>query len=152
MSPRPTLAALAVLAACGGTDRAAESPDQGASMAPQLAFTLTTARATRAPGDTVVAVLQLVNQGGGEATVPFTSGQRYDLALVAEAGDTLWRWSNERGFIQALGEERLAPGASLHWEEAVVLPMAPGRYLLTAWITSPDAPAAEPLLLEVRAP
>ena len=152
MTSHPTLAALALLASCGEGSRPEEVPDQGASMAPELAFTLTTARATRAPGDTVVAVLQLVNQGGSEAAVPFTSGQRYDLALVAEAGDTLWRWSNERGFIQALGEERLAPGTSLHWEEAVVLPMAPGRYLLTAWITSPDAPSAEPLLLEVRAP
>lgn len=150
---RPAFPAfLALLVACGGSDRAAESPDRGATMAPELAFTLTTTRATRAPGDTVVAVLELVNQGGGEAVLPFTSGQRYDLALLAEAGDTLWRWSNERGFIQALGEERLAAGTSLHWEEAVVLPMAPGRYLLTAWITSPAAPAAEPLLLEARAP
>lgn len=121
-------------------------------MAPELAFTLTTTRATWAPGDTVIAALDLVNRGGGEAVLPFPSGQRYDLALMEEAGDTLWRWSNERGFIQVLGEERLAGGGALHWEEPVALPAAPGHYLLSAWVTSPGAPTAEPLLLEVRAP
>ncbi len=143
---------LTLLAACTAGERPADTPDEGATMAPELAFTLTTTRATWAPGDTVVAALDLVNRGGGEAVLRFNSGQRYDLALTEEAGDTLWRWSNERGFIQALGEERLAAGASLHWEEPVVLPAAAGRYLLTAWVTSPDAPPAEPLLLEVRAP
>jgi hypothetical protein len=151
-APRLHALALTLLAACTAGERPADTPDEGATMAPELAFTLATTRATWAPGDTVVAALDLVNRGGGEAVLPFSSGQRYDLALTEEAGDTLWRWSNERGFIQALGEERLAAGASLHWEEAVTLPAAPGRYLLSAWVTSPGAPPAEPLLLEVRAP
>lgn len=149
---RLRLYGLALLAACGDTERAGDTPDQGASAAPEVAFTLTTTRASWAPGDTAVAVLDLVNRGGGEAVFAFASGQRYDLALLAEAGDTLWKWSNERAFIQALGEERLAGGASLHWEELVALPGTAGRYLLTAWVTSPGAPAAEPLLLEVQRP
>lgn len=148
---QPTVA-MALVLACGAGDRPADTPDEGATMAPELAFTLTTTRATWAPGDTVVAALDLVNRGGGEAVLSFNSGQRYDLALTAESGDTLWRWSNERGFIQVLGEEHLAAGASLHWEEPVALPAAPGRYLLSAWVTSAGAPPAEPLLLEVRSP
>jgi hypothetical protein len=149
---RTRLTAIALLAACAGTDRPSDVPDQGATAAPELAFTLAATRASWAPGDTVVAVLDLANRGGGEAVLQFSSGQRYDLALLAEAGDTLWRWSNERGFIQVLGEERLAAGAALHWEEPVVLPATPGRYLLNAWLTSPGAPTAEPLLLEVQSP
>lgn len=149
---RPRLLALALLVACAGADQPEPAPDRGAALAPELALTLTTTRATWAPGDTALAALDLANRGGAEAVLRFSTGQRYDLALLAEAGDTLWRWSNERGFIQALGEERLAAGASLHWEEPVALPAAPGRYRLVAWVTSPDAPAAEPLLLEVQRP
>ena len=149
---RTRLPLLALLAACAGPDRPGDTPAEGATAAPELAFTLTATRASWAPGDTVIAVLDLANRGGGEAVLQFTSGQRYDLALLGESGDTLWRWSNERGFIQVLGEERLATGAARHWEEPVVLPAAPGRYLLSAWLTSPGAPTAEPLLLEVRRP
>ena len=59
--------------------------------------------------------------------------------------------SYERGFMMALGEERVEPGDELVWEEPVPLPAEPGAYRLAGWVASGDAPLAPPVPLVVRA-
>jgi hypothetical protein len=93
-----------------------------------------------APGDTVRAVLNLVNRSDRERILTFPSTQRFDLAILDEAGETLGSWSATRSFAQVVEEERLAPGETLHYEASIAVPSAPGSYHLQGSLTAPDTP------------
>ncbi|MGH7585067.1 MAG: BsuPI-related putative proteinase inhibitor [Gemmatimonadales bacterium] len=153
LSFRP--AALAsLLLACGGADETRDQPPEAGQAAapPALELTLTTAQPSWAAGDSAVAVLTLRNTGGEPAVLNFTSGQRYDFSLLGTDNDTLWSWSSDKGFIQALGQETVPPGDQIAWEERIPLPSRPGTYMLAGSVTSPDAPTVAPIPVVVTPP
>ena len=154
MRHRITTSLLPLLIACGAAD-APEPPADGATPMEEgqsdVRLALVAVPDTGAPGDSITGRLVLRNDGNLGSTLRFPSGQRYDFALLSERGDTLWKWSYERGFMMALGEERLEPGSELVWEEPVPLPAEPGAYRLAGWVASGDAPLAPPVPLVVRA-
>lgn len=105
----------------------------------QLELRVSTDRARYAPGDTILATFSVTN-AGVRLTVRFSSGQRYDFALLDAAGREIWRWSAERGFIQVLGEETVEPGGSLRYQERIAAPREAGTYRLVAELVSMDGP------------
>jgi len=70
-----------------------------------------------AVGDTVFFVLQVTNAGTEPVDLHFRSGQSYDF-VVMDGERTVWRWSDDQMFTQALRREVLAPGATLRFEES----------------------------------
>jgi Intracellular proteinase inhibitor len=66
-------------------------------------------------GDTVQFELLVANGGRDPAVLEFPTSQRYDFAVMTESGDTLWLWSREMMFAQAVGSETIAPGQELQY-------------------------------------
>ena len=117
-----------------------------------LTASLALDRARCAPNETVDVELRVVNAGGDEVVVGFSSGMRYDV-VVERDGTELWRWSEGRAFAQMLGEETIPPrGGALAYRVRVPAPSAPGRYRVVATLASYDRPLAadEQLLVEQR--
>jgi len=91
--------------------------------------------------------LTLRNSAAEPLVLRFASGQIYDLAIKNERGDTLLRWSDGKGFTQALQDITVAPGAEKN--SVILLPLAgktgaplpPGRYTAEAWLTTTGQPA-----------
>jgi hypothetical protein len=71
--------------------------------------------------DLVRLTLHVTNTSGAPIDLEFTSGQRYDFQIAEVDGDlvgeTLWTWSMDKSFMQALGTETLEPGGSLRFTE-----------------------------------
>lgn len=90
-------------------------------------------------GDAVGLDLAVANADTVAVRVTFSSSQRYDFAVLDEAGDEVWRWSAERMFTQAITEEVVPAGAVLEyheeWPDAVA-----GRYRVVARFESIDHP------------
>ncbi len=101
---------------------------------------LATSLSVETAGDTVRMTLQVTNATAGPLTVSFPSGQTYDFAVL-RGGETLWQWSANKRWIQALRDETLAPGETRTYAEPWV-PEAPVRGELTArgWLTSSSHP------------
>jgi len=70
-----------------------------------------------AVGDTVFFVFQVTNSSTEPIDLHFSSGQTYDFAVM-DGERTVWRWSADQMFTQALRHEVLAPGATLRFEES----------------------------------
>jgi hypothetical protein len=102
------------------------------------------------PGDSLDVELRLVNRSQEVAVLEFTSGQRYDLLVVNGSGDTVWRWSDGRGFIQALGQERVAAGDALLYAERVPAPVEPGQYVVVGLLTASNAPLRAETTVRIR--
>jgi hypothetical protein len=71
--------------------------------------------------DLVRLTLHVTNTTAAPIELEFTSGQRYDFQIAEVSGElvgeTLWTWSMDKSFMQALGTETLAPGGSLRFTE-----------------------------------
>lgn len=133
------LAAALLAAACAPAAPPAGSgmPAPGGSAAsPALATSLSVETA----GDTVRMTLQVTNAAAGPVTVAFPSGQTYDFAVL-RGDETLWHWSADKQFMQALREETLAPGETRTYTEAWVAGgSARGELAARAWLTSSSHP------------
>jgi hypothetical protein len=85
-------------------------------------------------------VMTITNAGGEPVEVIFASGQSYDFE-VRQGGATLWRWSEDRMFTQAMREERLAPGERWTFEEMWQAPAgASGGFEVVGSLTSANRP------------
>lgn len=133
------LAAVLLATACTPVPR----PAQGGAPAPRgdaASADLASSLSVETAGDSVRMTLQVTNAAAGPLTVAFASGQTYDFAVL-RGGETLWQWSADKRWMQALRDETLAPGETRTYTEAWV-PGAAARGELTAraWLTSSSHP------------
>jgi hypothetical protein len=133
------LAAALLAAACTPVP----PPAQGGPSAPggdAASAELASSLSVETAGDTVRMTLQVTNAAPGPLRIAFSSGQTYDFAVL-RGGETLWSWSADKQFMQALRDETLAPGETRTYTEAWV-PGGTARGELTAraWLTSTSHP------------
>ena len=133
------LAAAALLAAAC----APVPPAEGGAPAPRqdtAAEALVSSLSVETAGDTVRLTLQVTNATTGPLRLAFNSGQTYDFAVL-RGDETLWQWSQDKRWIQALRDETLAAGETRTYTEPWV-PGAAARGELTAraWLTSSSHP------------
>lgn len=85
----------------------------------------------------------VTNENEEAVTFEFTSGQRFDFALFNENGEQEFLMSSVSSFIQALGEETVAPGEELSYEFEIppLEDLEAGTYTLQAWLTPSDGAA-----------
>lgn len=93
--------------------------------------------------DSVRVTYRAVNVSRESLHLMFRSGQVYDLVLEGPEGE-MWRWSDGRGFTDALHAQWLASGDSLVVREAFARPvMGDGDYALRGYLAvTPDEPGA----------
>ena len=113
-------------------------------------ITVTTDKSTYAPGEPISLALDVTNQDDTVITFEFASGQRHDFEITSEAGKLLWRWSADKGFIQVLGEEQLAPGDTLTYQERFEGPLSSGTYAVVGALVSTNFPLLARAAITVR--
>lgn len=88
--------------------------------------------------------LEVVEAGGGAAArltvtnpqqravdLRFPTSQRYDF-VVRRKGGEVWRWSRDKGFLMVVTTDRIGPGETFTYTEA--LPgLTPGTYTVEAY-------------------
>ena len=128
----PLIVLVLALAACTPPPAEGPGPLPGAGEASPLIASLSVQ-----PGaDSVRLTLQVTNAGTTPVALSFSSGQSYDFA-VRSGGTTLWTWSADRGFIQALRTETLAAGETRTWSESWTPPRGTsGTLTAVATLTS----------------
>lgn len=152
-------AALLASAACGsGVDTASDrSPvpegERSASAHGPVGFSLSVDRPGYRPGQDIRMELRVFNRTDRTVTLEFRDGQRYDFVLEREDGTEMWRWSDERQFIQVLGEETLGPEREeLVYRERYGGNLSAGTYRLRAELVSSSHSMSASLTLEVEQP
>jgi hypothetical protein len=110
---------------------------------PDLSFTLAIDRPVynTDPAPVMQARLSIRNTSSLPVTLPFSSGQQYDLAIRDAAGRQVFLWSESKAFIQVLTQFDLNPGektfvieVSLADRTGKALPQ--GRYTVEGWLTT----------------
>ncbi len=72
---------------------------------------------TKTAKDSVKLLFSLDNISDRELKLTFGSGMRYDFAVYDSRDEEIYRWSNDKGFTQALIELKLKPSDSIEFEE-----------------------------------
>ena len=97
--------------------------------------------------DAVELTLHVTNTSGAPIELEFSSGQRYDFQVSevvdGVVGETVWTWSADKSFMQALGTETLAPGASLRYTETWPANGSRGDFMGIATLTSTSHPVRQ---------
>jgi len=90
----------------------------------------------------MTARLTLRNTTDQEIEIEFPSGQKYEIQIKNERGETVYTWSADKAFIQVFETLKLSKG-ELNWVETIRLsaaeegkPLAAGRYIAEAWLTT----------------
>lgn len=67
--------------------------------------------------DRITMNLVITNNSSNPVILDYTSGQRYDVALLDNSKNTLYRWSADKLFIQELSSIQIEPGQSLGYSD-----------------------------------
>lgn len=98
--------------------------------------------------------LQVYNYSRIPVTLDFTTSQRYDFAIYNSKGREVWRWSDDKAFLQVLGQVTLSPGESILYTTAYEFIDANGRpmpadlYTLKGELTASDMTLWTPRKIE----
>lgn len=122
------------IGACAG-ERSGEAEGRGgAGGAAQLS--LRVEPGVVGPRGPVTAVLGLRNGSDTAITLRFATAQRYDFSVIDSAGTVVWRWSANRTFAQAAGEQTVPPGWEVNYEERFAAPSGRGPYRVVATVSA----------------
>ena len=117
---------------------------------PAIEVSVTTDRAAYAPDEPIAMRLNVTNRTDTSVVFHFSDGQRYDFLIQDVSGDTLWRWSADKGFIQVLGEEHLAPSDTLTYRERFEGRLPPGTYTVVGMLVATNHPLRASTTITVR--
>lgn len=95
----------------------------------------------RTSGNAISFSLQVVNHTRKGVELTFPTGQTHDFVVLDSAGREMWRWAEGRMFTQTLRNKSLSRGEA--FEVAARMsraPLAPGRYVARATLTSQNYP------------
>jgi hypothetical protein len=101
-------------------------------------------------------VIVVINTSEKLLPFRFNTGQTFDIVITNEAGNEVWRWSKERFFTQVVRSDSIRPKGRWQFQEAWNRrdndgnPLEPGRYRITATITSLPAVTAPPVFVDLR--
>lgn len=83
----------------------------------------------------------VTNDGDDPVELTFPSALQADI-VVADGDHEVWRWSDDRAFVQVVTTETLGPGESLTVEETCPAP-GPGEYIVEATLLATNADVDE---------
>ena len=111
---------------------------------------VTADKSTYAAGEALKLTVTVENRGTQPVTLTFRTAQRFDVRVQDAAGREVWRWSADRMFAQATGEERLAPGTRRSWNVVVREPLPAGSYKVVASLESVNLEVSGSIGITVR--
>lgn len=132
------LAALFVAALAACTPPPATTGGAAAEPRPQAEGPLASSLQVETFPDSVRFSLQVTNGSTAAVPITFSSGQSFDF-VVERDGREVWRWAADKGFTQAIREERFAPGETRTFSAAWAPPRGTtGSFTARGVLTSVD--------------
>ena len=124
------------LLACSGVrgEQALQGPQLISNA--QEVVSLSTDKQTYATDDVIGLTLELQNNSDQALVLDFSTGQRYDFAILQSPADTVWSWSEERMFMQMLGQETVGANQVLVYHEQINPQLSAGTYTVTGRIVA----------------
>lgn len=129
--------ALLFLAACAAVEETGGSQEDPVEKQPvEEAVKLTTTVDVEQKGNTVLFTIRLHNESLQDITLPFGSGQKYEIVVRNDSGEEVYVYSADKVFTMALELINLKAGDTLEWQEewdltANDLVIFPGTYTVT---------------------
>ena len=125
-----------MLLACGGVggEQVLQGP-QPVSDAQEV-VSVTTDRQTYASEDLIELTLELENSSDQALVLSFSTGQRYDFTILRGPAEIVWSWSEDRMFMQMLGQETVGPSQVLAYREQISPRLLAGTYTVTGRIVA----------------
>jgi hypothetical protein len=126
------------LGACGsdGSYQSGFTCEQARELGQDFVDNITFERKHLKLGEPISMTLSVTNCTDGPVAVRDRDSQRYDFIVAPDDGHQVWRWSADKAFTQAVGEERLASGETRTYTEVWDQEsnsgeqVPPGRYTL----------------------
>lgn len=107
-------------------------------------------RSTYAAGEPLAFTVAVENRGTQHVVLTFRTAQRFDVRIQDASGREVWRWSADRMFAQAVGEERLEPGGRRRWNVVVRENLPAGAYTVVASLESVNVKVSGSVGVTVR--
>ena len=125
-----------MLLACGGVggEQVLQGP-QPVSDAQEV-LSVTTDRQTYAAEDLIELTLELENSSDQALVLSFSTGQRYAFTILRGPAEIGWSWSEDRMFMQMLGQETVGPSQVLAYREQISPRLSAGTYTVTGRIVA----------------
>lgn len=123
--------------------------DRDAMPGDSIDLTVTMDPETPSPLEPLAFGLVLQNEGPDAVRLDFSSGQRFDFVVRDAAGEPVWRWSDDRSFIQALGSETMPPGDSLVYQAELERGLELGRYTVVGMVPTRNRSLRDSVEVEV---
>jgi peptidoglycan hydrolase-like protein with peptidoglycan-binding domain len=110
-------------------------PFQAKMVLPGLLMILSLDKRSYKPRESVSITLLKVNLTSQTIVLNYNTGQRYDFKITYPSGKILWRWSEGKSFVQALGSVNLIPNQCIHYTENFQFPPSEnaGVYQVCGW-------------------
>ena len=116
----------------------------------QVVVSVTTDRETYATNDVIELRLELKNDTNWPLVLEFTTGQRYDFAVLGTQGDTVWSSSAGRNFMQMLGQEAVQHGQSLLYSLQIRPELPPGTFQIVGRIVARESDLVDSTVIVVQ--
>ena len=112
---------------------------------------ITTDKDVYLSGEPIRVVFEVFSRAPTAVRLDFASGQRFDITVEDRHGREVWRWSADRMFTMALGQEMLGPdGPGLTYEAEVTAELEPGGYRIRGVLTDASRGISAAIDIEVR--
>ena len=87
-------------------------------------------------GENLKIEIVLANRTSSDRNFVFNTGQKYDLRLIDEEGETAYKWSQGQVFTQAREELNISAGKEKVWQVQLnTTRLQRGEYKLEGWLT-----------------
>ena len=112
---------------------------------------LSTDQAVYRSGEPIRITFEVFNHTPTPVRFDFTSSQRYDVVIEDQQGKEIWRWSGDRMFTMALGQETLGPAKPrLTYEAEYTAKLKAGRYGIKGLLTDANRQISATISVEVQ--
>lgn len=125
------------------------APGENNSMS--YGISMSTDKMSYSVGEPIIITLKIFNYTKEEITFHFNTGQRYDFIIENEEGSKIWRWSEDKMFTMALGEETLKPtNPEIIFKAEYKGKLSLGYYKITGIFVAQDKPMSGNVIIIVK--
>ena len=112
---------------------------------------LSTDKAVYRPGQPIRITFEVFNHTPTPVRFDFTSSQRYDIVIEDQQGKEIWRWSADRMFTMALGQETLGPAKPrLTYKVEYTAKLVSGTHKITSLLTDANRQISATISVDVQ--
>jgi len=112
---------------------------------------LSTDQAIYRSGEPIRITFEVFNHTPTSVRFDFTSSQRYDIVIEDQQGKEIWRWSADRMFTMALGQETLGPAKPrLTYKVEYTAKLESGTHKITSLLTDANRQISATISVDVQ--